>query len=194
MAGRRAVRTPPPSLWTASQISPRTCSPSHPLSHSHKAPKPPPGTPGLARPHCTQHSTPGGQGRGPGDHRGREGRSPPRKGLKGRQCHGGSRAFGLLRPEGFGRMSGGGVHRLQAAAGVRGNSEFRARRDAAPRGGWSWARSRSPLLTSASCWCVPRRRRSLAGPGKGPAPGPQSCNPVAPASPPQRPVRVTHSS
>lgn len=82
----RAVRTPSLGLPTPAKIRdlrprpqnfPRTLSPSHSPSHSHKTLEassllwlPPlpasPGTPGHARPHLTEHPTPGGQGQGPG--------------------------------------------------------------------------------------------------------------------------------
>lgn len=168
----------------------RTLSPSDSPSHSHKTLEaspipwlPPvpasPGTPGHARPHLTEHPTPGGQGQGPGGLGKREEglprpfRRPARKrARRGRQkeapnAHGGSRALPAAPGKAFSHRSGRCSRLLwshpwgprkpcaQDAGGMR-----------PPRNGWGRSRSQTPVLTSASCWCVPRRRRLLAGPGR----------------------------
>lgn len=105
--------------------------PKYPAGHPVRATLPrgseaSPGTRGIARPRCIQHPTPGGQGQGPGGPGPAEERAG-RAARRRRQSHGGSCAFGLPGPEGFGHMLGGSGHRLQAAAGVRGNPELRER-------------------------------------------------------------------
>lgn len=166
--GRGRLRIPPPARREGrrpggGQDSPHPQGsgprPKYPAGHPVRATLPrgseaSPGTRGIARPHRIQHPTPGGQGQGPGGPGPAEERAG-RAARRRRQSHGGSCAFGPPGREGFGHMLGGSGHRLQAAAGVRGNPELRERWDAAPRGGWGRSGSRSLVLTSASCWCVP---------------------------------------
>lgn len=132
-------------------------------------------------PHLTEHRTPRGQGQGPGGPGKREEGLPRRsaaplgRGLetaarRRRQaptagpasppgCPGGgkSSATGWVAAVACSRAALWGPRKrcAQGAGGMR-----------PPRNGWRGSGSRSPVLTSASCWCVPRRRRPLAGPGR----------------------------
>lgn len=165
-----------------------------------------PGTPGHARPHLTEHPTPGGQGQGSGEPEKREEelprplRRPARKrARRGRQkeapgVHGGSRALPATPGKVSSHRSGRGSRRLWSHPWgprkpcAQGAGEMRP-----PRNGWGQSRSRTPVLTFASCWCVPRRRRPLAGPGRQ-APLPAR-SPAAPQPPrASRSVRAGNSS
>lgn len=195
MAWRRAGRTPTPSLRTPPQKPPK---------HSVQATLPPTSTRRRSLPrnsgaraaamHPASNSWIGGQGQEP-RRQGLGGPGPPRKGLEA-PPEGGAvprRVPRLRAAQAGGLPPHVGWRRSPAPSRRRRLRKPRAQgavgRD--PAGRLGPVRSQSPVLTSASCWCVPRRRRTLAGPGQGPAPGPESCNPVAPARQPQRPARVT---
>lgn len=196
--GDRTVHTPSLSLPTPVKIRdlrprpqsfPRRLIPSHSPTHKSLEASPfpwlspvpsSPGTLGPARPHLTEHPTPGGQGQGPGGPGKREEGLPRRsaaplgKGLQGAARR--RRQAPTAGPEPSGLPRGGrssATGRVAAVAcsraalwGPRKPCTWGAGGMRPPRNGWGRSGSRSPVLTSVSCWCVVRRRRPLASLGR----------------------------